>query len=154
MSEKKEILVDVKHLKKYFQVSRTNVLKAVDDISFQIRRGETVGLVGESGCGKSTAGRCLIRLDHPTEGEIYYKGKELAKQDAKEKIEFCKNVQMIFQNPYSSLNPRMTVREIVSEGIRLHDKLTEKEIAEKVKELLRKVGLNGDHMSRFPHEFS
>ena len=92
--------------------------------------------------------------DHPTEGEIYYKGKELAKQDAKEKIEFCKNVQMIFQNPYSSLNPRMTVREIVSEGIRLHDKLTEKEIAEKVKELLRKVGLNGDHMSRFPHEFS
>lgn len=154
MSEKKEILVDVKHLKKYFQVSRTNVLKAVDDISFQIRRGETVGLVGESGCGKSTAGRCLIRLDHPTEGEIYYKGKELAKQDAKEKIEFCKNVQMIFQNPYSSLNPRMTVREIVSEGIRLHDKLTEKEITEKVKELLRKVGLNGDHMSRFPHEFS
>ena len=99
MSEKKEILVDVKHLKKYFQVSRTNVLKAVDDISFQIRRGETVGLVGESGCGKSTAGRCLIRLDHPTEGEIYYKGKELAKQDAKEKIEFCKKCTDDFSKP-------------------------------------------------------
>lgn len=148
------VLVKVESLCKYFHVSKKETLKAVDNISFEIKRGETVGLVGESGCGKSTVGRCLIQLYHPTSGTVFYKGKELGTQTAQERMSFCKDVQMIFQNPYSSLNPRMTVGEIVSEGIRIHEKLSEKEITGRVEELLHKVGLGSDHMSRFPHEFS
>lgn len=151
---KDDILVKAEHLSKFFQISKKAVLKAVDDVSFDIKRGETVGLVGESGCGKSTVGRCLIQLYTPDQGKIIYDGKEIKGLTSAERLSFCKKVQMIFQNPYSSLNPRMTVSEIISEGIRIHEKLSEQEKKEYVEELLLKVGLNKEHMSRFPHEFS
>lgn len=150
----KKTLVKVNNLKKYFKVSSTETLKAVDDISFEIFEGETVGLVGESGCGKSTTGRCLVKLHDITSGEIYFEDKEIFSYSRKEKLNFCKDVQMIFQNPYSSLNPRMTVRDIIGEGIGLHSKLKEKEKINRIEELLKMVGLNKEHMSRFSHEFS
>lgn len=161
MKQTGEPLMRVENLSKYFTISRQEILKAVDRVSFDIYPGETVGLVGESGCGKSTAGRCLVRLYEPTEGRIFYDGK-LISAGQKEKIlltkeaqaEFCKNVQMIFQNPYSSLNPRMTVKDIVGEGIRLYEKVSTAEADDRVIQLLDKVGLGKEHMSRFPHEFS
>lgn len=152
-NDRNEPLVQVKNLCKYFQVSRTGTLKAVDDVSFDIQKGETVSLVGESGCGKSTTGRCMIRLYEPTKGEVIYDGKDLTKLSKEEQKEFCKKVQMIFQNPYASLNPRMTVKEIVGEGLKQQG-LSQAEVDEKVASLLETVGLNKDHMSRFPHEFS
>ncbi len=152
-SESNQPLVQVNHLCKYFHISRKETLKAVDDVTFHINKGETVSLVGESGCGKSTTGRCMIRLYNPTKGEIIYNGKDIMKLSRAEQKEFCKKVQMIFQNPYSSLNPRMTVKEIVGEGLKQHG-MTQKEVDEKVEKLLETVGLNKDHMSRFPHEFS
>lgn len=148
-------LIQVKNLSKYFQINKKEILKAVDDVTFDIYEGETVGLVGESGCGKSTTGRCLVKLYNPTNGQVLYNGKNIF--DAKNKaehLEYCKNTQMIFQNPYSSLNPRMTVKDIVGEGIKLHDNMDEKALDQKIEELLISVGLNKDHMSRFPHEFS
>lgn len=151
--ENREPLVQVKNLCKYFQVSRTGTLKAVDDVSFDIYKGETVSLVGESGCGKSTTGRCMIRLYEPTKGQVIYDGKDTTKLSKAEQKEFCKKVQMIFQNPYASLNPRMTVKEIVGEGLRQHG-VSREETEKKVQELLETVGLNKDHMSRFSHEFS
>lgn len=151
--EEKQPLVQVKNLCKYFQISRKETLKAVDDVSFVIHKGETVSLVGESGCGKSTTGRCMIRLYTPTKGQVLYDGKDITKLSGEERKEFCKRVQMIFQNPYASLNPRMTVKEIVGEGLKQHGMST-KEVDEKVEKLLETVGLNKDHMSRFPHEFS
>lgn len=152
-ADKKQPLVQVKNLCKYFQISRRETLKAVDDMSFEIYKGETVSLVGESGCGKSTTGRCMIKLYHPTKGEVLYEGKDIFKYGREEQKKFCSKVQMIFQNPYSSLNPRMTVREIVGEGLKQHG-MKQQEIDEKVEKLLKTVGLNKDHMSRFPHEFS
>lgn len=152
-NETKQPLVQVKNLCKYFQISRNETLKAVDDVSFDIYKGETVSLVGESGCGKSTTGRCMIRLYDLTSGQVIYDGKDISKLSRAEQKEFCKKVQMIFQNPYSSLNPRMTVKEIVGEGLRQHG-VSAKEADEKVEKLLETVGLNKDHMSRFPHEFS
>lgn len=155
MVAEKQPLVQVQNLSKYFRLSKHDVLKAVDNISFEINEGETVGLVGESGCGKSTSGRCMVKLYEPTSGKIIYNGKDIFEAKSKqEKMDFHKNIQMIFQNPYSSLNPRMTVKDIVGEGIRLHEKLSEKEIDERVEALLKDVGLNRDHMSRFSHEFS
>ena len=154
--ENKELkvpLVQVKNLCKYFQLNRKATLKAVDDVSFDIYKGETVSLVGESGCGKSTTGRCMIRLYDLTSGQVLYDGKDISKLNKTEQKEFCKKVQMIFQNPYSSLNPRMTVKEIVGEGLKQHG-MSAKEVDEKVEQLLKTVGLNKDHMSRFPHEFS
>lgn len=151
---KKEPILRVEHLSKYFQVSKHETLKAVDNVSFEIYKGETVGLVGESGCGKSTTGRCLVKLYEPTSGHVYYKGKDIFKYTKPEHKQFCNEMQMIFQNPYSSLNPRMTVKDVVGEGMRLHQKLSSKEMDEKVLMLLEKVGLNKDHMSRFSHEFS
>lgn len=151
--KEKKPLVQVKHLCKYFKVGRHADLKAVDDVSFDIYKGETVGLVGESGCGKSTTGRCMIRLYEPTSGEVIYDGKDITKLSKAEKKEFCQKVQMIFQNPYASLNSRMTVKEIVGEGLRQHG-MSAKEADARVQELLETVGLNKDHMSRFPHEFS
>ncbi len=150
---KQQPLVQVKDLCKYFHVGRHATLKAVDHVSFDIRRGETVGLVGESGCGKSTTGRCMIRLYEPTSGEVIFDGKDITKLNKEERKKFCQRVQMIFQNPYASLNPRMTVKEIVGEGLKQHG-LAGKDIDGKVKELLETVGLNKEHMSRFPHEFS
>lgn len=152
-NDRSEPLVQVKNLCKYFQVSRTGTLKAVDDVSFVIEKGETVSLVGESGCGKSTTGRCMIRLYEPTKGQVIYDGKDITKLSKEEQKEFCRKVQMIFQNPYASLNPRMTVKEIVGEGLKQHG-MPREEVDEKVAGLLETVGLNKDHMSRFPHEFS
>lgn len=155
MGTEKQPLIQVRNLSKYFQISKKETLKAVEDVSFDIYEGETVGLVGESGCGKSTTGRCLVKLYNPTKGKVLYNGKDMFSANTKEeKLEFCRNIQMIFQNPYSSLNPRMTVKDIVGEGIKLHEKISEKELDEKIEELLRTVGLNRDHISRFSHEFS
>lgn len=155
MGSEKQPLVQVQNLSKYFRLSKNDTLKAVDNVSFDINDGETVGLVGESGCGKSTTGRCLVRLYEPTNGKVIYDGKDIFNvKSKKEKMELHKDIQMIFQNPYSSLNPRMTVKDIVGEGIKLHEKIGEKEVDEKIEELMRAVGLNRDHMSRFSHEFS
>lgn len=155
MGTEKQPLIQVQNLSKYFQISKKETLKAVEDVSFDIYEGETVGLVGESGCGKSTTGRCLVKLYNPTKGKVLYNGKDMFSANTKEeKLEFCRNIQMIFQNPYSSLNPRMTVKDIIGEGIKLHEKISEKELDEKIEELLRAVGLNRDHISRFSHEFS
>ena len=152
-ANEKQPLVQVKNLCKYFQINRHATLKAVDNMTFDIYKGETVSLVGESGCGKSTTGRCMIKLYQPTKGEAFYDGKDIFKLSHAEKRDFCNKVQMIFQNPYSSLNPRMTVKEIVGEGLKQQG-IPQKEIDERVEKLLKMVGLNKDHMSRFPHEFS
>ena len=149
----KKPLVQVKDLCKYFKVGRHAELKAVDGVSFDIYKGETVSLVGESGCGKSTTGRCMIRLYEPTKGQVIYDGQDITKLSKQEQKKFCQKVQMIFQNPYASLNPRMTVKEIVGEGLREHG-MSQKETDAKVEQLLETVGLNKDHMSRFAHEFS
>ena len=152
-NKEKQPLVQVKNLCKYFKVGRHADLKAVDNVSFDIYKGETVSLVGESGCGKSTTGRCLIRRYEPTSGEVIFDGKDVTKLTKEEQKKFCHRVQMIFQNPYASLNPRMTVREIVGEALRQHG-MPAKEVEKKVQDLLETVGLNKDHMSRFAHEFS
>ncbi len=149
-----EPLVRLDDVCKFFQVGRHQTLKAVNHVSFSVDRGETVGLVGESGCGKSTTGRCIIKLDPPTSGHVYYDGKDIYKQTKAEHKEFTGKMQMIFQNPYASLNPRMSVKEIVGEGIKLHGHYTDAEVDEKVEDLLNRVGLSRDHMSRFSHEFS
>ena len=147
-------LVRVEDMCKFFQVGRHATLKAVNHVSFNIYKGETVGLVGESGCGKSTTGRCIVKLDPPTSGNVFYDGKDIYKYSKAEHRQFTADVQMIFQNPYASLNPRMTVKDIVGEGMRLHGKYTEKELDARIEELLNRVGLGKDHMSRFSHEFS
>ena len=154
---KKAPLIEVKDLKQYFNISmgmfRSKPLKAVDGVSFSINQGETLGLVGESGCGKTTVGRTLLHLYKPTAGEIYYKGKLL---ETKEDIsEFRKKATMVFQDPYSSLNPRMTVADIIGEPLDIQ-KLTSSaaERQERILELMGHVGLNSEHASRYAHEFS
>lgn len=149
-----EPLFRVENLSQYFNVGRKQVLKAVDQMSFNVYKGETLGLVGESGCGKSTTGRCLVKLNQPTSGQVYYRDKDIFKQTREEEKNFRKNVQMIFQNPHSSLNPRMTVKDIVGSGMKRHGVCTEQDVDAKVEALLKRVGLNRDHISRFPHEFS
>ncbi|SHJ46846.1 ABC transporter ATP-binding protein [Tepidibacter formicigenes] len=157
---KNEILLDVKNLKKYFPVRKgffgreTQYVKAVDDVSFYIKKGETLGLVGESGCGKSTTGRTLIRLYDPTGGEILFNGKDIANLNQKELKPYRKKIQMIFQDPYASLNSRMTVGDIIGEPLDIHGIASGKERLERVHELLNIVGLNPDHATRYPHEFS
>ena len=149
-----EPLISVKNLKKYFDVGE-GMLKAVDGISFDIYPGETFGLVGESGCGKSTAGRTIIRLYDPTGGELIFNGKNIYDLSRKEMQEVRKNFQMIFQDPYASLNPRMTVEEIVGEPFDIHGIYKDKkEKRKKIIELLELVGLSEEHAMRFPHEFS
>ena len=152
-NNEKQPLVQVQDVCKYFHVGKNADLKAVDHVSFDIYKGETVGLVGESVCGKSTMGRCMIRLYEPTSGKVLYEGNDITKLSKAEQKEFCKKVQMIFQNPYASLNSRMTVKEIVGEGLKQQG-MPQKEVDAKVQSLLETVGLNKDHMSRFPHEFS
>ena len=147
-------LVRVEDMCKFFQVGRHATLKAVNHVSFNIYKGETVGLVGESGCGKSTTGRCIVKLDPPTSGHVFYEGKDIYKYSAAEHKQFTADVQMIFQNPYASLNPRMTVKDIVGEGMKLHGKYTNQDLDARIEELLNRVGLGKDHMSRFSHEFS
>ena len=154
-TENRKKLVEVKHLKQYFG-SKKNVVKAIDDISFEIFEGETFGLVGESGSGKSTTGRALLRLYKPTEGEILFEGKDIANlKKGKELLEFRKEAQMIFQDPYASLDGRMKVRDIIAEGIDIHGLAkTAEERDAMVDELLETVGLNKEHANRYPHEFS
>ncbi|GBF10065.1 ABC transporter ATP-binding protein [Tepidibacillus sp. HK-1] len=157
----KASLLEVKNLKKYFPV-KSNFLfsknkefvKAVDGISFNIYEGETFGLVGESGSGKSTTGRMLLRLIEPTEGEIWFQGKNLTQLSDEEIRLMRREMQMIFQDPYASLNPRMTVGEIIAEPLTIFESLSKKEKEKRVGELLELVGLNHYHSKRYPHEFS
>jgi len=153
MSENKT-LIEVKNLKKYFKVGRNAVLKAVDDISFELKRGETFGLVGESGCGKTTCGRTVLGLYPATGGEVLYEGIDIHSLNGKEKKSFTRKAQIIFQDPYASLNPRMTVGNIIGEGIEIHNLHTGQEKTDRIYKLLELVGLNKEHASRFSHEFS
>lgn len=160
MAEEQKLL-EIKNLKKYFPVKegvfRRTVahVKAVDDISFFIREGETLGLVGESGCGKSTAGRTILRLLEATDGEIWFEGKNLLDLGKRELREMRKEMQIIFQDPYASLNPRMTVADIVGEPMDIHNLASnKKERNEKVADILDTVGLGPEYMKRYPHEFS
>jgi oligopeptide transport system ATP-binding protein len=155
-----EILLEVKNLKKYFPIKKglfsktVGNVKAVDDVSFQIRKGETLGLVGESGCGKTTIGRSLLRLIEPTGGEVTFEGQNVMTMDSKDLKKIRKDMQIIFQDPYSSLNPRMTVGGMITEILKFHE-ISEGEAAEKrVLDLLDIVGLSKLHARRYPHEFS
>ncbi|GAA0316263.1 ATP-binding cassette domain-containing protein [Bacillus carboniphilus] len=151
-----EVLMEVKDLKKHFNIGKNKVLRAVDGISFTINKGETLGLVGESGCGKSTVGRTLTQLYTPTDGEVIF-GEDNVKdiQSKEDQKRFKQRMQMIFQDPYSSLNPRMTVQEIISEGLLIHrPNMSKQERDARVVELLELVGLNQKHAHRYPHEFS
>lgn len=155
MSNKAEKLVEVKNLKQYFNTGKTTV-KAIDDVTFDIYRGETFGLVGESGSGKSTTGRAIIRLYNATDGQVIFDGEDVhGKKSRKELKKFNRRMQMIFQDPYASLNPRMKVADIIAEGIDIHGLARNKEERMKmVYDLLDTVGLNKEHANRFPHEFS
>ena len=158
--EKREVLLEVKNLKKYFTVETnffgkpTSILKAVDDVSFKIYKGEAFGLVGESGCGISTIGKMLVDLYRPTDGEIIYNGVDLTKLSHKERRKYCKDIQLIFQDPYASLNPRMTIGDIIAEPIRINHLLPEDQIEDRVTYLLNCVGLANHQRNRYPHEFS
>ena len=156
MSEKKT-LVEVKNLKEYFNINTgvftSKPLKAVDDVSFSIKKGETLGLVGESGCGKTTVGRTLLHLYKPTAGEIWFDGKQIVTK--KDIQEYRQKSAMVFQDPYSSLNPRMTVSDIIAEPLDVHKMYAnKKERQEKILDLMAKVGLNSEHANRYAHEFS
>lgn len=155
MSAETRTLLEVKNLKKYFHVGKNQTLKAVRDISLNIYKGETLGLVGESGCGKSTFGRTVIQLYEPTDGTVIYDGQKIDSSLSQAKRhEFTRKMQMIFQDPYASLNPRMKVMDIIAEGIDAHGILKGEERKKKVIELLETVGLSEEHANRFPHEFS
>ena len=152
-------IVEARGLKMYFPVGRTlggkpkKLLKAVDDVSFSIAKGETFGLVGESGCGKTTVGRCLVRLYEPTDGQIFFDGQDIAHLSEKPLAPYRRRMQMIFQDPYASLNPRMTVASIIAEPLRYAGASREYQ-NERVRELVDLVGLKPDHLQRYPHEFS
>ncbi|MCR5219363.1 ABC transporter ATP-binding protein [Treponema sp.] len=158
MSETKKLL-EINHLKQYFPVAGTKkIVHAVDDVSFFINKGETFGLVGESGCGKTTTGRSILRLTEPTSGQIIYDGKVIfdSEKKIKEKmLPYRRKMQIVFQDPYASLDPRMTVGDIVGEALDIHHLYSDKkERREKIISLLSTVGLNSEHANRFPHEFS
>ena len=155
----RDVIVSVEHLKTYFNAGKTwgkkQVVKAVDDVSFQIHKGETYGLVGESGCGKSTLGRTIVKINEPTDGKILVNGEDITHLSGQKLKKFRKNIQLIFQDPYASLNPRMTVGEIIREPMVIHHIYqTRKEQDDRVAELLKIVGLKPDHVRRYPHEFS
>lgn len=151
----RETLVSVRGLVKHFPVEGSDdVVRAVDGVSFDIFAGETLGLVGESGCGKSTVGRCLLRLIEPTSGEVNFAGKDILSFNKKELREIRREMQIIFQDPYASLNPRMKVGDIVGEPLVIHNQGTKSERRQRVAELLRRVGLDPDYMNRYAHEFS
>jgi len=158
----KEVLVQVKNLKKHFPITaglifqrQVGAVKAVDDVSFDVYKGETLGLVGESGCGKSTTGRTVLQLYKPTEGSVVFEGQELTTLPPAELRKARRRMQMIFQDPFASLNPRMSVGNIVSEPLRIHKVIDNKaELQEYVEQLLERVGLNPYYVNRYPHEFS
>lgn len=160
MADHNDNLIEVKNLKKYFDVkkglfTRSNrQLKAVDDVSFSIKKGETLGLVGESGCGKTTAGRTLLKLYEPTSGQILFHGQPIENLKFKEILPIRKKMQMIFQDPYASLDPRMTVGEIIGDPLDVHKICSGKDRADRIRELIELVGLKKDHINRYPHEFS
>jgi peptide/nickel transport system ATP-binding protein len=160
MSSENGNLVEVRGLKKHFPIgggllgAGGDAVKAVDDVSFTIRRGETFGLVGESGCGKSTTGRCILRLIEPTAGEVRFQGRDLLAVGSEEMRRMRRDMQIIFQDPYSSLNPRMRVGQIIAEPMAIHRLGTRRERRDRVIELLRLVGLAPEHADRYPHEFS
>ena len=155
-----DIILDAKNIKKYFPIKKGFFLKtvaqvkAVDDVTLSVHRGETIGLVGESGCGKSTLGRTLIRLYEPTAGEISFEGKNFLKESGSSMRALRKDIQMIFQDPYASLDPRMTVGQIIGQPFDIHGTLSGANKEKRVKELLEKVGLRASHINRYPHEFS
>jgi oligopeptide transport system ATP-binding protein len=155
-----EYILEAKNIKKYFPIKKGLLLrevgqvKAVDDVSFNVKKGEVLGLVGESGCGKSTLGRTLIRLYEPTAGDINFKGQNFLKVKGKELRNMRKDMQMIFQDPYASLDPRMTVGQILLQPFEIHGIMTGKEREARVKQLLELVGLKASHFNRYPHEFS
>ena len=156
MNKDRKKLVEIKQLQKYFKMDRKSVLKAVDGITFDIYQGETFGLVGESGCGKSTVGRTIMRLYEASGGEVKFHSENVhAKKSKKELKKFNRSMQMIFQDPYASLNPRMTIKDIIAEGLDIHGLVKNKsERLARVNELLETVGLNSEHGNRYPHEFS
>ncbi|MNC33540.1 Oligopeptide transport ATP-binding protein OppF [compost metagenome] len=148
-------LIEVEGLKKYFNVGKGKVLKAVDNINFSIREGETLGMVGESGCGKTTAGRTVLRLYEPTAGSVKYNGTDIYKLSPGKMKALRRDMQMIFQDPYASLNPRLTVSDIIGEALDIHGMAGSRaERKKRIEELLDLVGLNHDHATRYPHEFS
>lgn len=155
-----EVLLKVDNLKKYFPINggifgrKIGEVKAVDDVSFYVNKGETLGLVGESGCGKSTTGRVLMRLLEPTEGQVLFDGKDLTKLKAEELRQMRKEIQMVFQDPFASLNPRHNVEKILEEPLIVHGVKDKQERKRRVKEMLEVVGLNGYHAKRYPHQFS
>ncbi|CAA9466305.1 MAG: Oligopeptide transport ATP-binding protein OppF, partial [uncultured Rubrobacteraceae bacterium] len=154
-SKNGQALLEVKDLRKHFQVGRGTTLKAVDGISLEIKKGETFGLVGESGCGKSTVGRTLVRLYEPSGGQVVYNGKDIHRTTGEEAKDLNRRMQMVFQDPQASLNPRMVVGDIVAEGLDIHGLASgPKERLDRVHELLETVGLNSEHANRYPHEFS
>ncbi len=161
MKADNEVLLQVVNLEKHFPITsgfvfenQVGAVKAVDGISFEVLKGETLGLVGESGCGKSTLGRTILQLHRPTSGEVFFEGKNLVELKGKALRKVRRRAQMIFQDPYSSLNPRTTVYEIISEPLQIHNIATGKECVERVQDLLNKVGLNHRFVNRYPHEFS
>jgi len=155
-----ENLIEIKNLCKYFHTKKSvfkkdkGILKAVDGVSLHIKKGETLGLVGESGCGKTTLGRTLLKLYNPTAGEIFYENEAIGKLNTKQMLPYRKKMQMIFQDPYASLNPRLTVGDIIGEPLDIYKMCKGKEREEKVKYFLDRVGLDQNHMNRYPHEFS
>ena len=152
---KTQPLIEVRHLVKHFPVENSDdVVQAVDDVSFDIISGETLGLVGESGCGKSTVGRCLLRLHEPTSGEVLFEGQNIVGLPNREMQRLRRQMQIIFQDPYASLNPRLSIRSIVSEPLKIHNIGTNAEQKERVAYLLTRVGLDPKYADRYPHEFS
>ena len=150
----REKLITLDHVSKHFHVGKEQTLVAVNDISLDIYKGETLGVVGESGCGKSTLGRVVMGIYEATKGTITFEGKKLDLRRAKDKMEYARKAQIVFQDPYASLNPRMLVGSIIAEGMEIHNMYDREKRQERVYELLETVGLNREHANRFPHEFS